>query len=91
MRGNFVQMRNPVTTYFFIYLKASELLTLYSILFEILINMSNVHVCRQFGVDQNMLKLNLSKTAFVIIGNVTQHKKIAHIFPVELLRQKQVL
>ena len=34
-----------------------------------------------------MLKLNLSKTEFMIIGNLTQRKKGAHIFPVELLNQ----
>ena len=34
-----------------------------------------------------MLKLNLSKTEFMIIGNLTQRKKVAHIFPVELPNQ----
>ena len=34
-----------------------------------------------------MLKLNPSKTEFMIIGNVTQWKNVAHIFPVELLNQ----
>ena len=36
---------------------------------------------------QNMLKLNPSKTEFMIIGNSTLRKKIAHNFPVELLNQ----
>ena len=39
------------------------------------------------SMNQNMLKLNPSKTEFMIIGNLTQRKKIAHIFPVELLNQ----
>ena len=38
-------------------------------------------------MNQNMLKLNPSKIEFMIIGNSTQRKKIAHIFPVELLNQ----
>ena len=38
-------------------------------------------------INQNMLKLNPSKTDFMIIGNLTQRKKVAHIFPVELLNQ----
>ena len=38
-------------------------------------------------MNQNMLKLNPSKTEFMIIGNLTQRKKVAHIFPVELLNQ----
>ena len=32
-----------------------------------------------------MLKLNPSKTEFMIIGNLTQRKKVAHISQVELL------
>ena len=40
------------------------------------------------GLDESkMLKLNPSKTEFVIIGNLTQWKKVAHIFAVELLNQ----
>ena len=38
-------------------------------------------------MDQNMPKLNLSKTEFMIIGNLTERKKVTHIFPVELLKQ----
>ena len=34
-----------------------------------------------------MLKLNTSKTEFVIIGDLCRRKKIAHIFLVELLNQ----
>ena len=36
----------------------------------------------QVWMNQNMLKL-----VFMIIGNLTQRKKVAHIFPVELLNQ----
>ena len=36
---------------------------------------------------QNMLKLDPIKTEFMIIGNSTQRKKVAHIFSVELLNQ----
>ena len=38
-------------------------------------------------MNQNMLKLNPSKTEFMIIGNLTQQKKVAYISPVELLNQ----
>ena len=38
-------------------------------------------------MNQNMLKPNPSKTEFMIIGNLTQRKKVADIFPVELLNQ----
>ena len=41
----------------------------------------------QVWMDQNMMKLNPSKAEFMIIGNSTQQKKVAHIFPVELLNQ----
>ena len=41
----------------------------------------------QVWMNQNMLKPNPSKTEFMIIGNLTQRKKVAHIFPVELLNQ----
>ena len=34
-----------------------------------------------------MLKLNPSRTEFMIIGNLTQREKVAHMFPVELLNQ----
>ena len=49
-----------------------------------------VHNCMlaiRVWMNQNMLKLNPSKTEFRIIGNSTQRKKVAHIFPVELLNQ----
>ena len=41
----------------------------------------------QVWMNQNILKLNPSKTEFMIISNLTQRKKVAHIFPVELLNQ----
>ena len=41
----------------------------------------------QVWMNQNMLKLNPSKTEFRIIGNSTQRKRVAHSFPVELLNQ----
>ena len=41
----------------------------------------------QIWMNQNMLKLNPSKTECMIIGNSTQRKKWAHVFPVELLNQ----
>ena len=41
----------------------------------------------QVWMNQNMLKPNRSTTEFMIIGNLTQRKKIAHISPVELLNQ----
>ena len=41
----------------------------------------------QVWMNQNILKLNPSKTVFMIISNLTQRKKVAHIFPVELLNQ----
>ena len=41
----------------------------------------------QVWIYQNMLKLNHSKTEFMIIDNLTQSKKNYHIFPVELLNQ----
>ena len=34
-----------------------------------------------------MLKPNPRKTEFMIIGHLTQRKKVAHIFPFELLNQ----
>ena len=49
-----------------------------------------VHNCMlaiQVWMNQNMLKLNPSNTEFMIIGNLTQRKKVAHIFPVKLLNQ----
>ena len=39
-------------------------------------------------MSQNMLKLDSSKTNVMIIGNLTQGEKVAHIFPVELLNQQ---
>ena len=48
----------------------------------------NCMLAIQVWMNQNMLKLNASKTElFMIIGNLTQRKKVAHIFPVELLNQ----
>ena len=38
-------------------------------------------------MNQNMLKLNLIKTEFVIIGKLTPDKKVVHIFPDERLNQ----
>ena len=52
-----------------------------------LIVVQNCMLAIQVWMNQNMLKLNPSKTEFMIIGNLTQCKKIAHIFPVELLNQ----
>ena len=34
----------------------------------------------QVWISQNMLKLNPSKTEFMIIGNLTERKKVAYIF-----------
>ena len=36
-------------------------------------------------MNQNKPKLNPSETEFMIIGNLNQRKKTAHIFPAELL------
>ena len=47
----------------------------------------NCMLAIQVWINQNMLKLNSSKTEFMIIGNLTQRKKVAHIFLVELLNQ----
>ena len=52
-----------------------------------LIVVQNCMLAIQVWMNQNMLKLNPSKTEFMIIGNLTQRKKVAHIFPVELLNQ----
>ena len=42
----------------------------------------------QIWINQNMLKINpSSKTEFMISGNLTQPKKVADIFQVELLNQ----
>ena len=38
-------------------------------------------------MNQNMLKLNPSKTEFMIISNLTQRKTVAHFCPIELLNQ----
>ena len=38
-------------------------------------------------MNQNMLELNPSKTEFMITGNLTQRKKVAHIFRFEHLNQ----
>ena len=48
-----------------------------------LIVVQNCMLAIQIWMNQNMLKLKPSKTGFMIIGNLTQRKKIAHIFPVE--------
>ena len=50
----------------------------------------NCMLAIQVWMNQNMLKPNPSKTEFMIIGNLTcltQRKKVAHIFLVELLNQ----
>ena len=52
-----------------------------------LIVVQNCMLAIQVWMNQNMLKLNPSKTEFMIIGNLTQCKQVAHIFPVELLNQ----
>ena len=52
-----------------------------------LIVVQNCLLAIQVWINQNMLKLNSCKTEFMIIGNLTQRKKVAHIFPVELLNQ----
>ena len=41
----------------------------------------------QVWMNQNMLKPNPSKTEIMIFGNLTEHKNISHITPVELLNQ----
>ena len=50
-----------------------------------LIFLKNCFVAIQAWLDQNMLKLNPSKTYFLIIGNWSQRKIVAHIFQVGLL------
>ena len=50
-----------------------------------LIVVQNCMLATQVWMDQNMLKLDPSKAEFLIIGNLTQREKNAHIFPVELL------
>ena len=47
-----------------------------------LIVLKNCMLAIQVWMNQNMLKLNPSKTEFMIIGNLTQQKKVAHIFTV---------
>ena len=39
----------------------------------------------QVWINQNMLKPSPSKTEFMIIGTLTQRKKVAHIFPSRIL------
>ena len=51
-----------------------------------LIVVQNCMLAIHVWTNQNMLKINPSKTEFMIIGNLTQ-RKVAHIFPVELLNQ----
>ena len=52
-----------------------------------LIVVQNCMLAIQVWMNQNMLKLNPSKTEFMIIGNLTHRKKVAHVFPVELMNQ----
>ena len=47
-----------------------------------LIVVQNCMLAIQVWMNQNMLKLNPSKTEFMIINNLTQRKKFAHIFVV---------
>ena len=54
---------------------------------QFLIVVHNCMLAIQIWMNKNMLKPNPSKTEFMVIGNSTQRKKIAHIFPVELLDQ----
>ena len=42
----------------------------------------NCMLAIQVWMDQNMLKLNPSQTELMVIGNITQRKKFAHICPV---------
>ena len=58
------------------------LFTMYTIVVQ------NFMLAIKVWMNQTMLKLNPSKTEFMIIGNLTQRKQVAHIFPVELLHQK---
>ena len=53
-----------------------------------LIVLHNCLLVIQIWMDQNKLKLNHSKTEFVIIRNLCQRNKFAHIFPPERLNQK---
>ena len=48
-----------------------------------LIVVQNCMLAIQVWIDQNMLKLNPRRTEFMIIGNLTQRKKVANIFPVD--------
>ena len=50
-----------------------------------LIFVQNCMLAIHVWMNQNMLKINFSKTEFMIIGILTQRKQIAHIFPVEFL------
>ena len=52
-----------------------------------LIVVQNCMLAIQVWMNQNMLKLNPSKTEFMIIGNLTQRKKVADISRVQLLNQ----
>ena len=52
-----------------------------------LIVVQNYMLAIQVRMNQNKLKLNPSETEFMIIGNLTQRKKVAHIFPVEFRNQ----
>ena len=47
-----------------------------------LIVVQNCMLAIQVWMNQNIPKLNPSKTEFMIIGNLTQRKKVADIFPV---------
>ena len=42
------------------------------------ISVQNCMLAIQVWMNQNMLRLNPSKTEFMIIGNLTQRKKVAH-------------
>ena len=61
--------------------------SLQKIITQSLIVVQNCMPAIRVWMNQNMLKLNPSKTEFMIIGNLTQRKKVANIFPVELLNQ----
>ena len=52
-----------------------------------LIVVQNYMLVIQVWMNQDMLKLNPSKSEFMMIGNLLQRKKVAHIFPLKLLNQ----
>ena len=53
-----------------------------------IIVLQNCTLAIQVWMNQNMLKLNPDKTELMVIGNIVQRKKVANIFPVDLLSQK---